>query len=205
MGAFWALLVSVLIAWFTKGSGFPVGGKNETSGNGTQLISRGSFSYINSDVGRNGANGSNIVLESLLYGGYGRSDGFADHNGTADHAAHNGPLVASNGGNKGATGSGDGIRRSYPYAAYGPLDDFAGPNGTVSGVDDHAAHNGTLVASNGGNKGATGSINGILDNYLNGSYDRFGGYGGFGLRHEEQKEGLNGTLTPTTTRAVAAV
>uniref|UniRef100_G3NN00 Uncharacterized protein n=2 Tax=Gasterosteus aculeatus TaxID=69293 RepID=G3NN00_GASAC len=36
MGVFWALLVSVLTVWFTKGSGLPVGGKNEMSGNGQQ-------------------------------------------------------------------------------------------------------------------------------------------------------------------------
>nr|XP_040033473.1 uncharacterized protein LOC120819820 isoform X2 [Gasterosteus aculeatus aculeatus] len=40
MGVFWALLVSVLTVWFTKGSGLPVGGKNEMSGNGQQRTMR---------------------------------------------------------------------------------------------------------------------------------------------------------------------
>uniref|UniRef100_G3PWK2 Uncharacterized protein n=1 Tax=Gasterosteus aculeatus TaxID=69293 RepID=G3PWK2_GASAC len=40
MGAFWALLVSVLAVWFTKGSGLPVGDANEMSGNGPQRTMR---------------------------------------------------------------------------------------------------------------------------------------------------------------------
>uniref|UniRef100_G3NMZ8 Uncharacterized protein n=1 Tax=Gasterosteus aculeatus TaxID=69293 RepID=G3NMZ8_GASAC len=191
MGVFWALLVSVLTVWFTKGSGLPVGGKNEMSGNGQQrtmgdlspndssmkkaltlqhslesvLLRKSKEVQLETNQVEVATSAVYLQVVEKVQGDKGSSS--TGQNGTVDDGStgQNGTVDDGSAGQNGTVDDGSAGQN-------GTVDDgSAGQNGTVD--DGSAGQNGTVDDGSAGQNGtvddgSTGQ-NGTVDDYSAGS------------------------------------
>ncbi|XP_077954212.1 uncharacterized protein LOC144395159 [Gasterosteus aculeatus] len=171
MGGFWALLVFVLTVWFTKGSGWPVGGTN-VNGNGPQRAMRElspNEPSIKKALTLHQSESESVFLrkskEVQLETNEVEVKASAAYLKAVEHAHNDGVPIGATLGDYGGYGG---------ALLNGSLGDYGGYGGALlnGSLGDYGGYGDALL------NGSLGDYGGYGDALLNGTLGNYGGYGG---------------------------